>query len=124
MQYKLLKDQVSIKAGIIFTKTRFGYYVANWIDSKGRCDHLEYFPDEVENNPEWFAPIDERWKPQSLTNYWTLLTANHSIVYKAVWMNDPVDRARYSHGVVFRTYEEAEHAAAKVKELLLSLHKK
>ena len=65
--------------------------------------------------------MNERWKPKFDEAYYCIF-ANGNID-KTVWRNIPTDNNLFERGNCFKTEEEAESAAEKVKALLLSLHK-
>lgn len=67
--------------------------------------------------------MTERWKPKWGEKYWYVdSTIDHdSDLWE--WEDFGFDSHRYESGNCFRTEEEAETAAEKVKALLLDLHK-
>ena len=64
--------------------------------------------------------MSERWKPEHGETYYYTDSIGAVDDYK--WTDDPADRLYYESGNCFKTEEEAEAAAEKVKALLLSLH--
>lgn len=65
--------------------------------------------------------MTERWKPKSGEEYW-LVDLKRGSAHSLIWLDDLTDCAFHEFGNCFRTMEEAEVAAEKVKALLLSLH--
>jgi hypothetical protein len=63
--------------------------------------------------------MSERWKPEEGEQYWIIA---FSEVVQSEWREDCADLSRWRMGNCFKTKEEAESAAEKVKALLLSLH--
>ena len=68
----------------------------------------------------WAEEVNTRWKPDYGDLYWYVSMLGETDSYH--WYNDTHDNSLYSCGNVFKTIEEAEAAAEKVKALLLSLH--
>ncbi|WP_289683792.1 DUF3310 domain-containing protein [Faecalibaculum rodentium] len=64
--------------------------------------------------------MTERWKPEFDEMYWSIPADGEVIPF--CWRDDEVDRMCFNFGNCFRTEEEAEAAAEKVKALLLNLH--
>lgn len=64
--------------------------------------------------------MTERWKPEFDEMYWNILADGEVILF--CWRDDEIDRTYFNFGNCFRTEEEAEAAAEKVKDLLLDLH--
>lgn len=72
---------------------------------------------------EWTKTMTERWKPKICEKYWVLdPSVDGGVTEFFYWEGDGFDMDQYNFGNCFRTKEEAEAAAAKVKALLLSLH--
>lgn len=68
--------------------------------------------------------MTERWKPKICEKYWVLdPSVDGGVTEFFYWEGDGFDMDQYNFGNCFRTKEEAEAAAAKVKSLLLDLHK-
>ncbi|WP_304818325.1 hypothetical protein [Faecalibaculum rodentium] len=65
--------------------------------------------------------MTERWKPEFDEMYWSIPADGKVILF--CWRDDEIDRTCFNFGNCFRTEEEAEAAAEKVKDLLLDLHK-
>lgn len=65
--------------------------------------------------------MTERWKPEYGEEYWLVNMKGFS-AYHLIWLDDLTDNKLLEFGNCFRTCEEAEAAAEKVKALLLSLH--
>ncbi len=65
--------------------------------------------------------MTERWKPEKGEQYWRVGTTAESL--SDLWGDFNLDVLRYESGNCFRTEEEAEAAAEKVKAFLLNLHK-
>lgn len=65
--------------------------------------------------------MTERWKPETNEMYWFIPKDGEVIPF--CWCDDEIDRTCFNFGNCFRTEEEAEAAAEKVKDLLLDLHK-
>lgn len=66
--------------------------------------------------------MTERWKPEFGDVYW-VVTSRGDVTDCRCWHADWFDTGQYTFGNCFRTEEEAETAAEKVKALLLDLHK-
>ena len=64
--------------------------------------------------------MGERWKPKYGDTFWYVSELVE--VAGTTWEDDGIDPVFYESGNCFRTEEEAEDAAEKVKALLLSLH--
>ena len=64
--------------------------------------------------------MNERWKPMKGETYWVV--GRDATVHKFKWSSDGYDSDNYDIGNCFKTKEEAQAAAEKVKTLLLSLH--
>ena len=65
MNYRLLKDLPDVNAGMVYWKTDSGWYTC--------ARSLINFPDGlVENNPDWFEPIDDekKWTTQDMWASW------------------------------------------------------
>ena len=67
---------------------------------------------------DWYEPIVERWKPKEGEFYWLVLMdgAPHESVYTQY-------NGTYNFGNCFKTREQAEEAARRMKECLMNLHK-
>ncbi len=65
--------------------------------------------------------MTERWKPETNEMYWFIPKDGEVIPF--CWCADKIDMECFNFGNCFRTEEEAEAAAEKVKALLLDLHK-
>lgn len=65
--------------------------------------------------------MTEKWKPKICEQYW-FIDRDGDVRYH-LWTEWDSDNDKYDFGNCFRTKEEAEAAAEKVKALLLSLHK-
>lgn len=113
MKYKLLKNTPEAKAGTVMEENP----INGQIQIPGTTAY--YHRKNIYCFSEWFAPIDERWKPKHNEEYFVFGTPTG----ESTWWDDEIDAARFAIGNCFRTREEAESAALKVKELLLSLHK-
>lgn len=72
--------------------------------------------------------MSKRWKPKDGELYFFAdgtgcgLRSSESKVLRFFWHNDLFDNVAYQYGNCFKTEEDAEAAAEKVKNLLLSLH--
>ncbi len=66
--------------------------------------------------------MNERWMPEYGDTFWYV--SEFAEVCGTTWVDDEIDPVFYESGNCFRTAEEAEAAAEKVKALLLSLHDK
>ena len=67
--------------------------------------------------------MTERWKPKICEKYWVLdPSVDGGVTEFFYWEGDGFDMDQYNFGNCFRTKEEAEAAAEKVKALLLSMH--
>lgn len=64
--------------------------------------------------------MTERWKPEKGEWYW--FVGSDMVPREDQWENFYLDGDYYESGNCFRTEEEAEAAAEKVKDLLLDLH--
>lgn len=64
--------------------------------------------------------MTEKWKPKICEPYW-FIDRDGDVRYH-LWTEWDSDNDKYDFGNCFRTKEEAEAAAEKVKALLLSLH--
>lgn len=64
--------------------------------------------------------MTEKWKPKICEQYW-FIDRDGDVRYH-LWTEWDSDNDKYDFGNCFRTKEEAEAAAEKVKALLLSLH--
>ena len=62
----------------------------------------------------------DRWKPKNKEKYWYVNTFNE--VKYAIWAERKVYRKLFNSGNCFKTEEEAEAVAEKVKALMLSSH--
>jgi hypothetical protein len=66
--------------------------------------------------------MSERWKPEKGKMYWMIDFCYTKAVGPMSWAFDWIDTAAYQSGNCFKTEAEAQAAAEKVKDLLLSLH--
>ena len=66
--------------------------------------------------------MSERWTPEIGQAYWVVDLDYSKKVRRTSWANDRIDNNCYSCNNCFKTKDEAETAAEKVKALLLSLH--
>ena len=57
-----------------------------------------------------------RWKPRLVDHYYYITTRGE--VMEEVWYNIDTDNSRYEFGNCFKTFEEAEAARYKIKEML------
>ena len=57
-----------------------------------------------------------RWKPRLVDPYYYITTRGE--VMEEVWYNIDTDNSRYEFGNCFKTFEEAEAARYKIKEML------
>jgi hypothetical protein len=63
----------------------------------------------------------ERWKPNNGEKYF-YVNLQYGEPRRDTWLNADLDENRWENGDCFKTKQEAEYAANKVKDLLLSLH--
>ena len=75
----------------------------------------------VEQLSDWFAPIDERWKPKFGEEYFSI--SGNGDCYEDRFTDSFWHKERHAFGNCFKTVAEAQAAALRVKELLLSIHK-
>lgn len=68
----------------------------------------------------WIEEVSTRWKPDNQEDYYYV--NDYVRVVKTCWNNFYCDENRFQSNNLFKTREEAEAAAEKVKALLLSLH--
>lgn len=66
--------------------------------------------------------MSEKWTPGYDEMYWVVDTKNNPAVIQVKWVGCHYGHNHYCNGNYFKTREEAEAAAEKVKALLLSLH--
>lgn len=115
MKYRLLRDTPLHKAGAIFEE-RSGSIYGPGGDG--------YYPlNEIGNFSEWFAPVDERWKPDDGQEYWVVDFEISDNTYSSKWDDDISDNNRWNFGNCFHNQEEAEYAAEEVKKFLFFLQK-
>lgn len=69
---------------------------------------------------EWFEEVKpERWRPTQGEKYFSVVSAGHLEAQKWAWHGDSSDRFLYGTSNCFRTREQAEEAARRVKETLM-----
>lgn len=64
--------------------------------------------------------MSKRWKPEHGRDYYYIFANGH--IGETFWADDPTDKRLFERGNCFKTKDEAEAAAKKVKALLLGLH--
>lgn len=67
--------------------------------------------------------VNLKWKPKEGDDYWTVIVGIANKL-KLTWFGTKADEARYKLGNCFKTREEAEVMAEKVKNLFLQNHEK
>ena len=124
MRYKLLRDLPWAKAGTIYkrstnpTGSRY-YYPAT---PNGYCLGEHIRTDQfIGNESGWFAPVDERFRPEGGDNYWCVKEIGEPLTSEFA-MGHSYERA-FAIGNCFRTEEEAQEAARRVKQTLMAFHK-
>ena len=66
---------------------------------------------------EFYKEIElPRWKPRLVNHYYYITTRGE--VMEELWYNIDTDNSRYEFGNCFKTFEEAEAARYKIKEML------
>ena len=76
----------------------------------------------VEDYPDYFEGVVERWKPEEDDTVWYVLsdggitTARHTT-------RSQIDRQRYNFGSMFRTKAQATEAAKRIKKTLTDYHR-
>jgi hypothetical protein len=113
MKYKLLKDAPFNKAGTIFEE-KGNYLICKDTNTQSHISNSINFP-------EWFAPVDEWWKPTSEQNYWYVTSTGE--VNKTSNDENFFDNQAVAIGNCFPTKEQAIVASSKLKDFYLSLHK-
>lgn len=66
--------------------------------------------------------VDWKWKPNDNEEYYYILSDGK--VRSCAWLDDEIDNSRFSIGNCFKTEEEAEAMAEKLKKLLKENHEK
>lgn len=119
MGYKILKDTPDVNAGTVgeiqgdffHFKNRFG---------KFNYGNATFHKDIVENNPDWFEPVIERWRANKNEYYF--------FIYHAMTIQTDIDlylymdTARFECGNYFKTREQAEEASRRIKKVLMDYH--
>ena len=95
MNYKLLKDLPGVKAGIAFIRIKFRDKAEGYVPINN--DNPYFLPNEVENNPEWFAPVEKErvdnrdwivpdlWK-KALNKGWKIMWTSCGCGGNAAWL--------------------------------------
>ena len=102
-KYRLKKDTPFYKKGTEFSED---------LCHKGELLNDDCLPvanlNELDNPDEWFEEVKESgwWKPKFDEKYY--FSNNFGEPGVAPWLNDELDKARYSMGDVFKTREAAE----------------
>ena len=121
--YRLLKDLPWAKAGTVYigvgNQNKPQYYAPVAITTR---DELLILARHV-LNPEWFAPVDERYKPDEEDSYWYVKTGGDINETEYRPNGSASHLARYKRGNCFRTEEQAQEAAERIKETLIEFHK-
>lgn len=77
----------------------------------------------IENNPDLFEPVIERWKPKPGCVYYVLNDKGEAS--RSAWSSqyddgDAIDQAQFSFGNCFQTEDEAKEAAKRIQAVLLA----
>ncbi len=75
----------------------------------------------LERNPEWFEPIDERWKPKYKEAYWYV--NGYGRADREIWYQFEHNKGHYRNHNCFQTKEQAVEAAKRIKQALLYYYK-
>lgn len=114
-KYRLRVPQLGLPAGTEFERQEFSRIF--WtINSKRVGVNYEL----VRDNPNIFEPMIERWKPAMAEQYWYVGTdiretedCNGEYLF---------DKQRLEVGNCFQTKDQAEEAAKRIKNTLMSYH--
>lgn len=84
---------------------------------------VEQFHDALHKyHKDWDAEkkqlVDWKWKPEKEEDYWAVILDDTIFKLEFTWLGGVTDKERYRLGNCFRTREEAEAMAEKVKKLL------
>ena len=116
MKYRLLKKITALEIG-----SKIIASVSGEIYKPNNDSYIGIPKELVENNPTWFAPIDERWRPEDGEKYY-FFYSDTSLISSIFRQHQDLSQNHYYFGNCFKTEAEAQSAALKVKELLLSIH--
>ncbi len=117
-QYRLLKDMPGFKAGFVFNLDLNDGDLGFTYDDKG--NRFGILRNRMDSFPEWFEPVDARWKPEYSEHYWHVAVTGR--VEVTTWEDRGFDEKLYSGGNCFKTEEQAQEAAKRVKATLLEYH--
>lgn len=122
MKYKLLKDTPDVNAGTVgeiqddffHFKNRFG---------KFNYGNATFHKDIVENNPDWFEPVIERWRAKH-EGYYSVQGDDCIRLDYEIPTHDAIICAnrQFDFGNYFRTYEQALEARRRIKKVLMDYH--
>ena len=125
-KYRLLRDLPGIKAGRVFMASR------QMVGSDN--EKIVYIPESelfclpmfhaaaVEDYPDYFEEIVERWKPEEGDTYWSLNAADLEVV-DFLWRDSSADNIVYAFGLVLRSQAQAKEAAKRIKKTLTDYHR-
>ena len=113
MKYKLLKECFSSEIGEIF------YMRDGYCENDIRTIKLD--PCIIEDNPDWFEPVIERWRARNGENYY--FVNQQSIVDSLEETFHPIDEKHFDFGNYFETRKQAEEASKRIKKVLMDYHK-
>ncbi len=122
MKYKLLKDTPTVKAGTIGEAypASSNEYAFKAIANMG--DYYVHFKKHaVENNPDWFEPVIERWRAESNRYYFIV---SHSLEPNMIMDTLlPEHDFQFNTGNYFKQMKQAEEASRRIKKVLMDYHK-
>ena len=125
MKYRLLRDLPWAKVGEEIVCV---HNVSNCIIFRTEEDcksqpifSVQFRSDYCDDNPDWFEPVDERWKPGYSSMYWMLNSMGGVEEFK--WLGTDYNYSYYNNGNCFQTKDQAEEAAKRIKQTLMDFHK-
>lgn len=118
-KYKLLQPLPGIPAGSITIPHQGSFSIENFIkDETGFSTIIEK---QWLTNKTWFQEVEERWKPLMDEHYHCVLSIGEPL--SNPYEGNCEDLERINFGNCFRTLEQAEEAAKRIKKLLMEYHK-
>lgn len=123
-RYRLKKDLPDIKAGDIFQNFTGKYYVS----SPSNFFYGYTYPKEVvENSPDWFEPIEDRWVPKQGEHFHYIHIDLDSFNFEryntdCFHEKDPRHENFLSSGFCFKNHNQVIEGIRRIKETLLKYH--
>lgn len=123
-KYRLKVPQLGLPAGTEFERKEGTTFTGAFIEANPTVGAYPIMLScrAVEDNPDIFEPVIERWKPGHGELYWALGDLAKCGPFRYCWDDIDHDWASFNAGDCFRTQEQAEEAAKRIKDALMKYH--